>query len=67
MGLLAAEMLARTGKDPGEIYGALTGQFGRAGLRAHRRARHPGAEGHIGAALARTSEHKSFRLRFRAS
>jgi phosphoglucomutase len=28
MGLLAAEMLARTGKDPGEIYGALTGQFG---------------------------------------
>jgi len=28
MGLLAAEMLARTGQDPGEIYGALTGQFG---------------------------------------
>jgi phosphoglucomutase len=28
MGLLAAEMLARTGKDPGEIYDALTGQFG---------------------------------------
>jgi phosphoglucomutase len=28
MGLLAAEMLARTGKDPGEIYSALTGQFG---------------------------------------
>jgi phosphoglucomutase len=28
MGLLAAEMLARTGKDPGEIYGTLTGQFG---------------------------------------
>jgi phosphoglucomutase len=28
MGLLAAEMLARTGKDPGGIYGALTGQFG---------------------------------------
>jgi phosphoglucomutase len=28
MGLLAAEMLARTGKDPGEIYHALTGQFG---------------------------------------
>jgi len=28
MGLLAAEMLARTGKDPGEIYHDLTGQFG---------------------------------------
>jgi phosphoglucomutase len=28
MGLLAAEMMARTGKDPGDIYGALTGQFG---------------------------------------
>jgi phosphoglucomutase len=28
MGLLAAEMLARTGQDPGEIYQALTAQFG---------------------------------------
>ena len=28
MGLLAAEMLARTGKDPGEIYRELTEQFG---------------------------------------
>jgi phosphoglucomutase len=28
MGLLAAEMLARTGRDPGEIYAALTGEFG---------------------------------------
>jgi phosphoglucomutase len=28
MGLLAAEMKARTGKDPGEIYRALTEQFG---------------------------------------
>jgi phosphoglucomutase len=28
MGLLAAEMLARTGKDPGEIYRGLTGRFG---------------------------------------
>src|SRR5258705_2819297 len=27
MGLLAAEMLARTGKDPGEIYGKLTEQL----------------------------------------
>jgi phosphoglucomutase len=28
MGLLAAEMMARTGKDPGEIYKSLTDQFG---------------------------------------
>jgi phosphoglucomutase len=28
MGLLAAEILARTGKDPGEIYTGLTEQFG---------------------------------------
>lgn len=28
MGLLAAEMLARTGKDPGEIYQSLTARFG---------------------------------------
>jgi phosphoglucomutase len=28
MGLVAAEMLARTGKDPGEIYAGLTEQFG---------------------------------------
>jgi phosphoglucomutase len=28
MGLLAAEILARAGKDPGEIYGELTQQFG---------------------------------------
>ena len=28
LGLLAAEMMARTGRDPGEIYRALTEQFG---------------------------------------
>ena len=28
MGLLAAEMLARTGKDPGQLYGELTTRFG---------------------------------------
>jgi phosphoglucomutase len=28
MGLLAAEILARTGRDPGEAYRALTGRFG---------------------------------------
>ena len=28
LGLLAAEILTRTGKDPGEVYRALTGRFG---------------------------------------
>jgi phosphoglucomutase len=28
LGLLAAEMMARTGRDPGELYGALTREFG---------------------------------------
>jgi len=28
MGLLAAEMLSRTGKDPGQLYAELTTQFG---------------------------------------
>ena len=28
MGLLAAEMLSRTGKDPGQLYAELTAQFG---------------------------------------
>jgi phosphoglucomutase len=28
MGLLAAEMLARTGKDPGEVYQSLTERYG---------------------------------------
>jgi len=28
MGLLAAEIIARTGRDPGEIYSGLTGEFG---------------------------------------
>ena len=37
--LLAAEMTARTGRDPGEIYRALTERVRRAGLPAHRRAR----------------------------
>ena len=32
MGLLAAEMMARTGKDPGEIYHGLTAAVRRAGL-----------------------------------
>ena len=45
MGLLSAEMLARTGKDPGEMYRELTRAVRRAGVRAHRRSGHPGAEG----------------------
>ena len=35
--LLAAEMTATTGDDPGELYAALTERFGRAVLPAHRR------------------------------
>ena len=52
LALLAAEMLARTGKDPGEIYRALTEQFGAPGLRAHRRSGHAGTEGRAAPALA---------------
>ena len=48
MDLLAAEITARTGKDPGEHYRELTAEFGTAVLHAHRRARHAGAEGEAG-------------------
>ena len=50
--LLAAEITARTGRDPGEVYRELTRQFGEPLLRAHRRGRHAGAEETAGAALA---------------
>ena len=43
--LLAAEITARMGRDPGEIYLELTREFGAAGLRAHRCACHAGAKG----------------------
>ena len=52
MGLLAAEILARTGRDPGELYRELTERFGDAGLRAHRRAGHARAEGSVAEAFA---------------
>ncbi len=45
MDLLAAEITARTGKDPGEHYRELTAEFGDALLHAHRRAGDAGAEG----------------------
>ena len=45
MDLLAAEITARTGKDPGEHYRALTAEFGTPVLHAHRRAGHARAEG----------------------
>ena len=35
--LLAAEMTATTGKDPGEVYAELAERFGDGGLQAHRR------------------------------
>ena len=44
MDLLAAEITAGTGKDPGEHYRELTAEFGIAILHPHRRARHARAE-----------------------
>ena len=44
MDLLAAEITARTGKDPGEHYRELTAEFGTPVLHAHRRPRHAGAK-----------------------
>ena len=54
MNLLAAEITARTGRDPGERYAALTAEFGDALLHPHRRTGDAGAEGEAGAAVART-------------
>ncbi len=45
MNLLAAEITARTGKDPGEHYRELDGRIRRAAIHADRRGGHPGAEG----------------------
>ena len=52
MDLLAAEITARTGKDPGEHYQELTAQFGTSVLHAHRRPGHAGREGPAGEAVA---------------
>ena len=51
-GLLAAEITARTGRDPGELYRELTRELGEPVVRAHRRAGDAGAEEAAGAALA---------------
>ena len=63
MALLAAEITARTGKDPGEHYRELEAQLRRAALHANRRARHAGAEGAAAEALARRrdSDHAGWR------
>ena len=50
--LLAAEITARTGRDPGELYRELTREFGDAGVRPHRGAGHAGAEEAAWRALA---------------
>ena len=50
MDLLAAEILARTGKDPGEHYQELTAAVRHAVLHADRRAGDPRAEGAAGEA-----------------
>jgi phosphoglucomutase len=47
MDLLAAEITARTGKNPGEHYRELTAEFGTPVLHAHRRARHARAESEV--------------------
>ena len=51
--LLAAEMTARSGRDPGVAYAALTERFGDACLPPHRCAGDARPEGRAGAALAR--------------
>ena len=52
MNLLAAEITARTGKDPGEHYRGADGEFGTAVLHADRCAGDAGAEGEVGQAVA---------------
>ena len=54
MALLAAEILARTGKDPGQIYDTLDGAVRRPGVPAHRRSGHARAESTPGDAFARS-------------
>ena len=53
MDLLAAEITARTGKDPGEHYRELTAEFGTSLLHAHRCARHSRAKSESAETLAR--------------
>ena len=59
MGLLAAEILARTGKDPGEIYRALTEQFGEPVYERIDAPATPEQKADAGAALARAGERRA--------
>ena len=56
MNLLAAEITARTGRDPGERYAALTARIRSGLLHPHRRTGDAGTEGEAGAALARIGQ-----------
>ena len=56
MNLLAAEITARTGRDPGERYTALTARIRSGLLHPHRRTGDAGTEGEAGAALARIGQ-----------
>ena len=56
MNLLAAEITARTGRDPGERYTALTARIRSGLLHPHRRTGNAGTEGEAGAALARIGQ-----------
>ena len=56
MGLLAAEMTAVTGKDPGLLYNELDGKVRQSHLPAHRRRSHAGAEGQAGKTLRRAGD-----------
>ena len=61
--LLAAEITARTGKDPGEHYQELTGRVRHTILHAHRRASDTGAEGEAGKTVARGGGDRQARRR----
>ncbi len=52
-GLLAAEMTARTGKDPGQLYAELTSEIRQPRLRAHRRSSHQRTKSQAGQTLRR--------------
>ena len=56
MDLLAAEITARTGRDPGEHYEELTAEFGTPLLHARRRAGDARAEGQAREAFARSGQ-----------
>ena len=54
--LLAAEMTARGGLDPGELYDGLSERFGPADVPSHGRRRHPAGEGGPRRYLARAAQ-----------